>query len=320
MDPRLKRLVTIINKKSKSNIVFTIDDERKRPFKDRLGFGIPTLDSILYGGIPDKPCFIEFFGKESSGKTYLACMLAKRIQESGDNVFYVDAEGSLDLGHIQGLGVNPEMFAFTQESGAERVFDIICKVVEMPEPPKLIVVDSVAALTPEKEEPDKMGVAELARVLSRGLRVVNQINKSSIILLINQVRETISLYAAETTPGGRALRHWSSIRMDIRQGTRIKQSDAPTHKKHIGKEKDDVIGHHINIKVAKNKTAIPFGSTRLFYYTDTGVDILEDTVRHAIQTGEIDQTGAYYRYGEHKYHGRDAIINALAQGEISIGT
>ena len=315
MNSQAQILQKEINRKHKDVDIYSIDGTSPIDNVARIPTGLPTLDAILNGGLPDKPVFVEFFGEESSGKSHLACICASKIQETGRVVLYIDAEGSLDPDYISNIGIQSDKFLFTQESGAEKIMKLVNDVVAMPSPPGLIVIDSIAALVPEDEEPDKQSIASLARILGRSLRDIQKSNNETIILLVNQVRESIGPYASVTTPGGRALRHWASVRLEIRRGQRIKRQDAPQHKKHLAVEDDAVVGHHMNVRVIKSKACHPFGITRLNYYIDGRIDYLEDMMKQGIINGKIKRSGPWYTIDEQKLRGRDAVLEILDTNE-----
>ena len=305
-------LMNDLNKGKDEPVVFR-GKERYKASGPRISTGIPSLDLIFGGGVPMHG-MIELYGRESSGKTHIACLIAKQFQRKGHTVLYMDAENSLDPEHVEHIGVDLENLHCVQESGLESVMRIINDAVESEYAPELIVLDSVAALSPESEEVDNKDIALPARLLSRGLRIINAANKKTLIVLINQARQQIggaSRFPVETTSGGRAMRHYAKIRAEIRRGMDIKRSTAPSYKKHLTKKKLGVVGHEINIKVIKNKTSTPFGTTRVKFYIDGHIDIYDDIVTVGLERGGIKQTGGWYNVGSERLQGRNKLVLAL---------
>lgn len=310
-------LMNELNKGRDEPIVFR-GKEQYKATGPRISTGIPSLDLIFGGGVPMHG-MIEFYGRESSGKTHIACMVAKQFQRKGHTVLYIDAENSLDPEHVEYIGVDLENLHCVQESGLESVMRVIQNAVESEYAPELIVVDSVAALSPESEEVDNKDIALSARLITRGLRKINAVNKKTLIILINQSRQQIgSRYPVDTTSGGRAMRHYAKIRAEIRRGIDIKRGTAPRYKRHLTRKKLGVVGHEINIKVVKNKTSTPFGTTQIKFYIDGKIDIYDDIVTVGLERGGIKRTGAWYNVGDERVQGRDKLVMALRKDKSLI--
>ena len=305
-------LMNEINKKHDDPILFRLGEKYKTK-EPRVSIGIPTLDKILSGGFPMRG-FVELFGKESSGKTHIACLLAKQFQRRGHDVLYIDAENSMDVDHVRSLGVDVDALYYSQESGLETVMQLIKDSVMSNYAPGLIIVDSVAALSPEVEDIDSKDIALVARHMSKATRVLNGVNKNTLIIFINQIRKNInSMYSGEITSGGHAMLHWALVRLSVRRGKDISRTEAPQYKKHLGKSRGDVVGHHINIKVIKNKTAVPFGTTRLFYYIDGKIDVYDDLISYGLERGTITRGGSWFTIGGERFQGRPKLVDAMRE-------
>lgn len=301
MKNELDALIRQINRKAKDNIVFKLGSDVDLE-TSRIPLGVESIDRIMGGGLPTVGV-VEIYGRESSGKTLLACHATKSFQDSNKSVIYVDAENTLEPSRLSHFNIDLNNLAFSQESGAESVMKMIASMVSSDYPPGLIVVDSIASLSPMQEEPGEISVAPLARVMSRDLRAINAQNKSTLLLFINQIRQDISPYGGMVTPSGNAIKHYAKIRLEISKGQLIREGTK-------------IIGHKIKVKCAKNKTAVPAGDTILDYYLDTGIDLIDDRITIGLQDGDITRAGPYYSYNNGKYLGRDKLREAM-QGELN---
>ena len=258
-----------------------------------ISTGLPSLDNdaIQSGGIP-RGRIVEFFGPESAGKTTAALHVVACEQKLGGIAAFIDAEHALDPKYAKNLGVDVEKLVVSQPSSGEEALDIALELVKS-KLVTLIVIDSVAALVPLAELAGDMGdqhVGLQARLMSQAMRKLvglawdNQVT----ILLINQIREKIGVMfgSPETTTGGRALKFYSSIRVDIRRREVIKDGDI-------------IVGHTLELKIVKNKVGSPFRSTEIdLYYPGTrhtpGLDQIGDLITYASKHGFFEMRGSWY--------------------------
>lgn len=263
--------------------------------------GSISLDIALgVGGYP-KGRIIEIYGPESSGKTTFALHAIAEVQKSGGRAAFIDAEHSLDPVYASNLGVNIDELLLSQPDTGEQALEI-CDALVKSEAVSIIVIDSVAALVPQAEIDGEMGDSHVglqARLMSQALRKLSgSINKTNtIVIFINQLREKVGVMFGnpETTPGGKALKYYSSVRLDIRRGEQIKNST-------------DVIGNRTNIKVVKNKVAPPFKTAVVDIMYGEGVSKEGELVDLASEAGIVEKSGAWYAYKGDK----------LAQGKENV--
>jgi len=264
-----------------------------------ISTGLLSLDLILgVGGVP-KGRIIEIFGPEASGKTTLALQIVAQAQHQGGIAGYVDAEHALDPVYARNLGVNIDELYISQPDDGEQALDI-CESMVRSGAIDIIIVDSVAALVPKSEIEGEMGQSHMgvqARLMSQALRKLTAlINKyNCIVIFINQLREKIgATYGpSETTTGGRALKFYASVRIDIRKSEFIKSGT-------------DIIGTRTKIKVAKNKVAPPFRACEVDIMYGQGMSRLGDILDLAVTEDVVTRSGAWYSYGETRMgQGRD---------------
>ena len=255
--------------------------------------GSISLDIALgVGGYP-KGRIIEIYGPESSGKTTFALHAIAEMQKTGGRAAVIDAEHSLDPVYASNLGVDIDELLLSQPDTGEQALEI-CEALVKSEAVSIIVIDSVAALVPQAEIDGEMGDAHIglqARLMSQALRKLSgSINKTNtIVIFINQLREKVGVMFGnpETTPGGKALKYYSSVRLDIRRGEQIKQGT-------------EVIGNKTNIKVVKNKVAPPFKTASVDIMYGEGVSQIGEVVDLAAEADIIDKSGAWYAYEGNK--------------------
>lgn len=263
--------------------------------------GSISLDIALgVGGYP-KGRIIEIYGPESSGKTTFALHAIAEVQKEGGRAAFIDAEHSLDPVYASHLGVNIDELLLSQPDTGEQALEI-CDALVKSEAVSIIVIDSVAALVPQAEIDGEMGDSHVglqARLMSQALRKLSgSINKTNtIVIFINQLREKVGVMFGnpETTPGGKALKYYSSVRLDIRRGEQIKSGA-------------DVIGNKTNIKVVKNKVAPPFKTACVDIMYGEGVSQDGELVDLASEANIIEKSGAWYSYkGEKLAQGRENV-------------
>ena len=255
--------------------------------------GSLTLDKALgVGGYP-KGRIIEIYGPESSGKTTFALHAIAEAQKAGGRAAFIDAEHALDPVYAQKLGVNINELLLSQPDTGEQALEI-CEALVRSEAISIVVIDSVAALVPQAEIEGEMGDSHVglqARLMSQALRKLSgTISKTNTIaIFINQLREYVGVLFGnpETTPGGRALKFYSTIRLDVRRGEQIKNGD-------------NVIGNKTNVKVVKNKVAPPFKTASVEIMYGEGVSKTAEILDLASELGIIDKSGAWYSYNGDK--------------------
>lgn len=271
--------------------------------------GSILLDEALgIGGYP-KGRVIEMYGPESSGKTTLALHAIAEAQKLGGVAAFVDAEHALDPVYAKNLGVNIDELWVSQPDTGEQALEITENLVRSGAV-DIVVVDSVAALTPEKEIEGEMGDAVMgmqARLMSQALRKLTAVigKANCIVVFINQIRMKIGVMFGnpETTTGGQALKFYSSVRLEIR---RIETID--------GKGDEEALGNRVRVKVVKNKVAPPFRKCEIDIYFGKGISASASLLDSAVKHGIIDKRGAWYTMGEEKIgQGKENAVNYIEQ-------
>lgn len=266
---------------------------------EAISTGALSLDlAVGIGGVP-RGRVIEIFGPESGGKTTLALHIVAEAQKKGGTAAFIDAEHALDPAYAEKLGVNVENLIISQPDSGEQALEIVETLVRSGAI-DVIVIDSVAALVPKAEIDGEMGDAQMglqARLMSQALRKLTAVISKSktCVIFINQLREKIGVMFGnpETTPGGRALKFYASVRLDIRRIESIKQGDA-------------VIGNRVRVKVVKNKVAPPFKQTEFEIIYGQGISREGDVLDLAIEHGIVNKSGASFTYGNDRLgQGRD---------------
>jgi len=295
-DDRKKALnlaIAQIEKSCGKGSIMKMGAESARVRIDSISTGAINLDAAIgIGGIP-RGRITEVYGPESSGKTTLCLHVVANAQKAGGVAAFIDAEHALDVEYAKKLGVEVESLLVSQPDTGEQALEI-CEILVRSGAVDVVVIDSVAALVPKAEIEGEMGDSHVglqARLMSQALRKLTGAiarSKTSVIF-INQLREKIGVMFGnpETTTGGKALKFYASVRLDIRR---------------IGpvKEKEDVIGSHVRVKVVKNKVAPPFKQAEFDIMYDEGISHASLVLDIAAEAGIIDKSGAWYSYGSQR--------------------
>ena len=267
------------------------------------------LDIALgVGGFP-KGRIIEIYGPESSGKTTIALQAVAEVQKAGGRAAFIDAEHALDPVYSKQLGVNIDELLLSQPDTGEQALEI-CDALVKSQAVSIIVIDSVAALVPQAEIDGEMGDSHVglqARLMSQALRKLSgTINKTNTTcIFINQLHEKVGVMFGnpETTPGGRALKFYSSIRLDIRRNEQLKMGDG-------------VVGNRTTIKVVKNKVAPPFKTAVVDIMYGEGVSREGEIIDLAVEASIVEKTGAWYSYnGEKLGQGKENVKLLLKENQ-----
>ncbi|MEK7516716.1 MAG: recombinase RecA [Patescibacteria group bacterium] len=267
--------------------------EARRMVVEAIPTGCPSLDIALgIGGVP-RGRVVEIFGPEASGKTTLAQHVIAEVQRMGGIAAFVDAEHALDPEYARKIGVNVDELLISQPDTGEQALEIVETLVRS-NAVDVIVVDSVAALTPKAEIEGDMGDSHMglhARLMSQALRKLTAIISKSktVLIFINQTRFKIGIVFGnpETTTGGMALKFYSSIRIEVRRAAQIKQGDR-------------VIGNRVKAKIVKNKVAAPFRQTEFDIMYNEGISIPGDLIDSGVAYGVVAKNGNSYAYESEK--------------------
>jgi recombination protein RecA len=274
---------------------------------DVIPTGALSLDVALgIGGVP-KGRIIEIYGPESSGKTTLAIHILAEAQKKGDAVAFIDAEHALDPVYAKNIGLDTDNLYISQPDFGEQALEILETLVRSAAF-GVIVVDSVAALTPRAEIEGEMGDSHMglqARLMSQALRKITAISgkTGTTIIFLNQLRMKIGVMFGnpETTTGGNALKFYASVRMDIRQKDKILKDG-------------QVVGHTRRVKVVKNKMAPPFREATFDMIYPLGIDTESSILDAAVEMDVVQKSGAWFKYGDQQMaQGRDASIDLLKE-------
>jgi recombination protein RecA len=281
--------------------------ERGHVGVEAVSTGALSLDLALgIGGLP-RGRIVEIFGPESSGKSTLATHVVAEAQRNGGVCAYIDAEHAMDPVYAQAIGVNVDELLISQPDTGEQALEIADMLIRSGAL-DVLVIDSVAALVPRAEIEGEMGDSHMglqARLMSQALRkLTGNLNRSrTIAIFINQLREKIGVMfgSPETTPGGRALKFYSSVRLDIRRIESIK--DGP-----------EVVGNRVRVKVVKNKTAPPFKQAEFDIMYGKGISREGSLLDVGVDLGIVKKSGAWFTYeGEQLGQGRENVKNFLAE-------
>jgi recombination protein RecA len=299
----IDKILTGIDKKFGKGSVFKLSEDMASTYdKGAISTGLLGLDQILgVGGFP-RGRIIEAYGPTGGGKTTLAIKAAAQAQKAGDALFIIDAEHSLDFDLVVKTGIKDNSTCFlSQPDSGEEALDLVEYILRSGLK-SYIVIDSIAALVPQSEinkgftDAAQPGVQ--ARLIASALRKLTPIihKSNSVLLCINQIRNTIGTMGSKTTtPGGNALKFWASVRMNIKNVAQILDGDKAK------------IGHTTRIRIEKNKVSIPFKEADITLIYGSGLSSTSDILNHAIAQGIVKKSGAWYSYGEER----------VAQGELN---
>ena len=305
-DKAIEQVLADIEKQFGAGAIMKLGDNEHIEV-DVVSSGSIAIDVALgVGGYP-KGRIIEIYGPESSGKTTVALQAIAEVQKAGGRAAFIDAEHALDPVYAKNLGVDINELLLSQPDTGEQALEI-CDALVKSEAVNIIVIDSVAALVPQAEIDGEMGDSHVglqARLMSQALRKLSgSMNKTkTTAIFINQLREKVGVMFGnpETTPGGRALKFYSTIRLDVRRGEQIK----------VG---DQIVGNKTNIKVVKNKVAPPFKSASVDIMYGEGISREGEIVDIASDLAIIDKSGAWYSYnGEKIGQGKENVKNYLKE-------
>ena len=303
----LELAITQIDRQFGKGSIMKLGDDHQPSFENSISTGCLSLDVALgVGGVP-KGRIIELFGPESSGKTTLALHIVAEAQKAGGYAAFIDAEHAVDPEYSKALGVNIKELLISQPDTGEQALEI-CETLVRSGAMSIIVIDSVAALVPRAELEGDMGDSHMglqARLMSQALRkLTGTVSRSNTtVLFINQIREKIGVMFGnpETTPGGRALKFYSSIRMDIRRVTTLKDGG-------------EMVGSRTRVKIIKNKVAPPFKQTEFDIMYGLGISYEGDILDLAVSGNIIEKTGAWFSYDNVKIgQGRENSKNYLKE-------
>ena len=301
----LNMAINQIDKQFGKGSIMRLGEQKPLDDGNSISTGALSLDIALgVGGVP-KGRIIEIYGPESSGKTTLALHIVAEAQKKGGNAAYIDAEHALDPEYSKRIGVNIEELLISQPDTGEQSLEITETLVRSGAV-DVIVIDSVAALVPKAELDGEMGdihVGLQARLMSQALRkLTGTVSRSNTcVIFINQIRMKIGVMFGnpETTPGGRALKFYTSMRLEIRKITSIKEGT-------------DIVGNRTRVKVVKNKVAPPFKMTEFDIMYGEGISYEGDILDLALKGDIIEKTGAWYSYGDTRIgQGRENAKNYL---------
>ena len=305
----IEKAISLIEKQFGEGAIMTLGSGGKMPDMQVISTGSVGINIALgVGGLP-RGRIVEIYGAESSGKTTIAISAVAECQKNGGTAAFVDAEHALDPRYAAALGVKVSDLLVSQPDSGEQALEIVDTLVKSGAV-DLIVIDSVAALVPRAEIDGEMGDAHVglqARLMSQALRkLTGSVNKSgTTVVFINQTRQKIGVPAymnPETTTGGTALRFYSSVRMDIRRATSVKDKD------------DKVTGIKARVRVVKNKVAPPFRACEVEIVYGKGISKFGELLDIGSQYGIVEQKGAHFSYGGKKLgQGKQKSIEFLSE-------
>lgn len=290
-DASLEDLLESLKSRFGEGSIMTLGESQKIKV-ETISSGSFSLDIALGGGLP-KGRIIEIFGPESSGKTTLALHAIAEVQKNGGKAAFIDAEHALDPEYAARIGVKIKDLIISQPDNGEEALTILETLVRS-NMIDIVVIDSVAALTPKAEIEGEMGQQQIglqARLMSQALRKLTSIvsKTNTIVIFINQIRQKIGIIFGnpETTPGGLALKFYASIRIDIRKTAQVKRGE-------------EIVGSRVKAKVVKNKIAPPFKSAEFDILYGEGISYEADIINVALKCGVIKKSGSSYYFNKEK--------------------
>lgn len=318
VDRKVDIAIKEIREKYGDGSIMKLGDAR-RVDVDAIPTGSISLDTALgVGGVP-KGRVVEIYGPESSGKTTLALHIVAELQKQGGIAAYVDAEHALDPEYAKKVGVNIEDLFISQPDNGEQALEIVDTLVRSGGV-GLVVIDSVAALTPKAEiegEMEQQHMGTQARLMSRAMRkLTGNISKTATtVIFINQIRLKIGVVFGnpETTPGGLALKFYASVRIEIRRSAKIQSGE-------------EIVGNRVKVKIVKNKVAPPFRTAEFDILYNEGISRIGDLINTAVSNGVVEKSGSWYSYkGDKLGQGMEGVRAALKENpklekEIQIAT
>src|SRR3989338_4616373 len=302
----IDELLSTLQGKFGEGAIMKLGDAKKVDV-DVVPTGSFSLDLALgVGGLP-RGRIVEIYGPESSGKTTLALNVVAQAQKKGGKAAFIDAEHAMDPDYAAKLGVKIKELLISQPDSGEEALNILESLVKS-NMIDVIVVDSVAALTPKAEIEGEMGAQFIglqARMMSQALRKITALaaKSNTMIIFINQLRDKIGVMwgSPETTPGGRALKFYSSVRIDVRRIAQVKKGEA-------------IVGNRVKAKVAKNKVAAPFKEAEFDIMFGEGISYEGDVLNAALKHGAVTKSGATYSFDGQKLGvGFDKIVEILKE-------
>src|ERR1044071_6808914 len=304
----LDAAISSITKAYGEGSIMRLGDARAQVKIDVIPTGALALDLALgVGGVP-RGRVVEIFGPESSGKTTLMLHVIANAQKGGGLAAFIDAEHALDPGYAKKLGVNLDDLLVSQPDSGEEALTI-CETLARSNALDVIVIDSVSALVPKSELEGEMGMATMgmqARLISQALRKLTAIlaKAKTTCVFTNQIREKVGVMFGnpETTPGGKALKFYASVRLDIRRKDTIKDAAG------------NAVGNHVKVKVVKNKVAPPFTEAEFDIVYNHGINKEGSILDVGIETGAVDKKGAWLQFnGELIGQGKEAAQKSLVE-------
>jgi recombination protein RecA len=305
----IKTVVGSIEKQFGKGAIMSLGDEDAVDMPVIPTGSLAIDDALGIGGYP-RGRIVEIYGPESSGKTTLTLHAMREAQRAGGVAAFIDAEHAFDVSYARAIGVDTERLLVSQPDSGEQALEI-CEMLTRSGAVDIVVVDSVAALTPKAEIEGDMGDAHMglqARLMSQALRKLTGIahKTGTTLVFINQLRQKIGVVFGnpETTTGGNALKFYASVRIDVRRIGPVKVSE-------------ESVGSRTRVKVVKNKCAVPFKEAEFDIRWGAGIDAATDLLDYGIQLGVIEKNGAHLSFaGEHLGQGRERARDTLLKSQV----